>query len=104
MVAERISRTKWYGQNGMDRIMNYSSNPAPTDNMFFALIPLPFGQNLALLLFVSCGYSIYIQFNSIEIYRNYYHFVRTIFSVPFFRTILSNAILSGHRNGLKRPS
>src|SRR6218665_1294006 len=84
MVAEKISRTKWYGQNGMDRIMNYSSNPAPTDNMFFALIPLPFGQNLALLLFVSCGYSIYIQFNSIEIYRNCYQFVRSILSVPFF--------------------
>jgi len=30
-----MSRTKWYGQNGMDRIMNLSSNPAPTDNMIF---------------------------------------------------------------------
>jgi len=39
MVAEKMSRTKWYGQNGMDRIMNLSSNPAPTDNMICLINP-----------------------------------------------------------------
>ena len=36
-------RTKWYGQNGTDKISGIKSsiNPAPIDNMIFSSSPLP---------------------------------------------------------------
>ena len=65
---------------------------------------------------MTCGYWIKIQFSWIGIYRNCYHFIRTILSIPFcpyhfvpyhfvripfcpyhfVRGILSGTILSGH--------
>src|SRR6218665_1725785 len=39
MVLDKMVWTKWYGQNGTDKI-NQSINRAPTDNMIFSLIPL----------------------------------------------------------------
>src|SRR6218665_2725892 len=41
--------TKWYGQNGTDKIINQSINPAPTDNTIFSSIALPLRH-----LYVSC--------------------------------------------------
>jgi len=33
MVGDKMVWTKWYGQNGTNRIINWSSNSASTDNM-----------------------------------------------------------------------
>ena len=45
MVLDKIkmARTKWYEQNGTDKILRIKSsiNPAPVDNMIFSSIPLP---------------------------------------------------------------
>jgi len=38
---DKIIRTKWYGQNGTDTIINQSISPAHTDNMIVSSIPLP---------------------------------------------------------------
>jgi len=37
---DKMVQTKWYGQNGTDKIINQSINHAPTDNMTFSSIPL----------------------------------------------------------------
>jgi len=43
MVADKMVRTKWYGQHGTDKTVpiKSSTNPAPTDNTIFSGIPLP---------------------------------------------------------------
>ena len=45
-----MERTKWYGQNGMAKILRIKSsiNPAPIDNMIFFINP---GSTLMLLAF-----------------------------------------------------
>src|SRR6218665_2238911 len=109
MVADKMVRTKWYGQNGIRTKWYWtkwygqngtdksSINPTPIDNMiFFHQSRFQFDTFSFPLcthnLFVTFGYSIYIEFNGFQMLTKYkivpfcpYHFVHTI---------LSNAILS----------
>jgi len=43
MVLDKLAWTKWYGQNGTDKILRIKSsiNPALIYNMIFSSIPLP---------------------------------------------------------------
>jgi len=42
MVLDKMAWTKWYGQNGTNKILRTKSsiNPAPIDNVIFSSIPL----------------------------------------------------------------
>src|SRR6218665_1938770 len=117
MVGDKMVRTKgcwtkWYGQNSTDkmvrikyyRVINQSRFRWPYDffiNPASTFTPLAFFYVL-IILFVTLGNNIYIEFNYIKMYIRYeivpicpYHFVRTILSSTilslyhFVHTILS---------------
>ena len=58
MVLDKMVWTKWYGQNGMDKILWIKSliNPAPIDNMIFFICPastlMPLAFHYALIIYL----------------------------------------------------
>jgi len=103
MIADKTVRTQWYRQNGIDKIINQSTN----DSVIF--YQSSFHSNLfRVCLSLSCDFCL-INIDFIIDSQNCYHFVRTILSVPFcpktfcpyhfVRTISSKNTLSVYHFG-----
>src|SRR6218665_877839 len=60
MVLDKMERTKWYGQNGTDKILQIKSsiNPAPIDNMIFHHCRFHFDA----FSFPLCAYHLFVNF------------------------------------------
>src|SRR6218665_3409110 len=60
MVLDKMVRTKWYGQNGTDKILQIKSsiNPAPIDNMIFHHCRFHFDA----FSFPLCAYHLFVNF------------------------------------------
>src|SRR6218665_1308741 len=91
-IGQNASWTKWYGQNGTNKILriNSSINPALIYNMIFHQSRFHFNA----ISFPLCAYNLFVTFGYKHIILNstelkftqnikLYHFVHTILSVPF---------------------